>query len=80
MKDFIFWKYISRVAPPVHFIKINVKTAKQKCNTKMVKSEKNTLKLEQYKGVCAAWNLFKTHFSLGDYISVTFGKMPFIQK
>ena len=48
--------------------------------SKMVKSEKNTLKLEQYKGVCAAWNLFKTHFSLGDYISVTLGKMPFIQK
>ena len=48
--------------------------------SKMVKSEKNTLKLEQSEVVCAAWNLWKTHFSLGKYVSVTLGKMPILQK
>ena len=47
---------------------------------KMVKSEeKNTLIFKQLEDVCASC-LSKTHFSLGEYISVTLGKMTFIQK
>ena len=40
----------------------------------MVKSEKNMLNFKKSESVSAAWKLLKTHFSAGDYASVTLGE------